>query len=64
MVFLFLIEIANAGAIVDACGAFDGASDVQNLVAQRRFSGQPVAAEHNVADILDLDLRHASFPFM
>ncbi len=59
--FLF-VEVADARAVVDAGRTFDRAGGVQEGVGERRLAGRSMATEHNVADVLNLRLRHAEFP--
>ena len=44
VVLFFFVEIANAGAVVDAGRPLDGAGRSQNLVGQHRLAG--VADDH------------------
>ena len=61
LVVLFLIvEIAHAGAIVDARRPGDGAGKIQNSVDQRGLSRRAVTAQNHIADIRNVIFRHSS----
>ncbi len=50
---LLLVEIADAGALVDACRAGDGAGHGEDFVQKGRFSGCAVTGECHVANVCD-----------
>ena len=56
---LFLVEIANARAVVDAGRTGDGARHGKNLVQEGRLSRGPVSAECHVANVCDWNLSHS-----
>ncbi len=58
VVLFFFVEVADAGAIVDAGRAGHGAGKVQNLVDQRGFARRTVPAKGNVADVGDVVFGH------
>ncbi len=58
VLFFDLVEVADAGAVVDAGRPSDGAGDSEHLVGQRALAGVPVAAKDNVADVFDFSDRH------
>ena len=59
--FLFVVEIADAGAGVDARISFDGAGFDEQLVHQRRLAGATVAADGDVPNVRNV-LNHDSIP--
>ena len=59
VVLFFFVEIADARAVVDAGRPLDRSGGGENVVCQRGLSGRSMATKSNVADVLDLALRHA-----
>ena len=53
VLLLFLVEVADARAVVDAGGPADGPGGGEDLVDQRGLAGRAVPTEGDVADLLD-----------
>ena len=62
VLLLFIVEIADAGAVIDAGWPAEGPGEGQQLIDERRLAGRTVAAKGYVPDIRDLVLRHVQFP--
>ncbi len=61
---LFVVKIADARPIGDACRTFDRSGARQDGISQRGLSGRSMATKHYVANILDLAWGHAGFPLV
>ena len=61
VMLLFVVEVADAGAGVDAGVSLDGAGFDEQLVDQRRLAGATVAADGDVPNVRNV-LNHDSIP--
>ena len=62
VLLLFVIEIADAGAVIHAGGASDRAGGGEDFVDQRGLAGRTVSTENEVANLLDGILGHEKCP--
>ena len=60
VVLLFFVEVADAGARVDAGRMVNGSGFGEQRVGQHGLAGRAVPAENDVADVLDFVLSHES----
>ena len=58
-VLLFIVEVEEAGAVVDAAVAVNRFGMEQQSVEKRRLADRPMPDERNVPDIADCELAHS-----